>query len=362
MAKQVNKSDQVLQQLRAAFGEDADISSLAVFEAVALNTEPLRKGGGIFKGARASLRVLDQMASWIGKESIPLHLSHDTSDTPYGRVFHGELIGDELRVLFAVDGANHPDLVAKIDNGTLDQVSVGMLTKMLGCSKCGYNYAEPSNAEGLWTMTCDEGHVLGREGTFLVVDDLEYLFELSLVGMGAANGANIVGKSDSRLASNPHYQQRLAASASSGLAGLRLSASPKESETMNVEQMARFEAAITASATATAQLATVNTELENARARIAELEAAAQSTEPVVDLAPQLAAAVEALQSEAKTVLTACGEEVPADLSSDPTELVALIAAKRAAFAAIIPVDGASNKDKETSVPARSAAAFRINS
>jgi hypothetical protein len=130
---------------------------------------------------------------------------------------------------------------------------------------------------------------------------------------------------------------------------------------MNAEQMAAFSAAVSGQATAQAELTAANAtlaarsaELEAARARIAELE----SGEPAVD--PNVAVAVAALQAEVSGVLTALGETVPAELSSDIPTLVAQLAEKRAAFAAIIPVNGLSNQGQENPVaPARSAAAFR---
>ena len=367
--KQVQKTEQILNQLRASFGQDADVTSLAVYETRALNSLPLRKSGGIFKGARNSLRLLQQMADWVNGESVPLHLSHDTSGLPYGRAFHGALVDNELRLLFTVDSLSHPEVVSKLESGVLDQVSVGFNMKSLGCSKCGFNFIG-ANAENFYNLTCDEGHTIGQDGVHVWVDDLEYFFELSLVGMGAAEGATIVGRSDARLANNPSAQQRLAASADAGLFGVRLSPNIEEAPTMTPEQLARFEANITAAATATAELTamtaantTVAAELAVATARVAELEAAAAAPAPE---AAQLAAAqadaalaVETMRGELTACFTALGETVPAELPNDVTTLVAQVAEKRAAFAAIIPVGGASNQEPLNSTPARSVGAFR---
>lgn len=366
--KQVQKTEQILNQLRASFGPDAELTSLAVYETRALNSLPLRKSGGIFKGARNSLRLLQQMADWVNGESVPLHLSHDTSGLPYGRAFHGALVDNELRLLFAIDAGSHADVVAKLESGVLDQVSVGFNMKSLGCSKCGFNFIGAS-AENFYNLTCDEGHTIGQDGVHVWVDDLEYFFELSLVGMGAAEGATIVGRSDARLANNPSAQQRLAASADAGPFGVRLSPHIEEVSTMTPDQLARFEANITAAATATAQLTAVTTERDAAAARIVELDAAlaaALAAAPEADVAAELAAAqadvataVAVLQAEATAVLTALGEEAPAELSADVPALTALIAEKRAAFAAVIPVGGASNQEPLNPTPARSVGAFR---
>ena len=369
--KQVQKTEQILNQLRASFGPDADVTSLAVYETRALNSLPLRKSGGIFKGARNSLRLLQQMADWVNGESVPLHLSHDTSGLPYGRAFHGALVDNELRLLFAIDAGSHADVVSKLESGVLDQVSVGFNMKSLGCSKCGFNFIGAS-AENFYNLTCDDGHTIGQDGVHVWVDDLEYFFELSLVGMGAAEGATIVGRSDARLANNPSAQQRLAASADAGPFGVRLSPHIEEVSTMTPEQLARFEANITAAATATANLGAVtadrdaaNVQLAAAQAQIVQLEAAAAAPAPE---AAQLAAAqadaalaVETMRGELTVCLTALGETVPAELPSDLSVLVAQVTEKRAAFAAIIPVGGASNAGTETlnPTPARSVGAFR---
>ena len=367
--KQVQKTEQILNQLRASFGPDADVTSLAVYEARALNSLPLRKSGGIFKGARNSLRLLQQMADWVNGESVPLHLSHDTSGLPYGRAFHGALVDNELRLLFAVDSMGHPEVISKLESGVLDQVSVGFNMKSLGCSKCGFNFIGAS-AENFYNLTCDEGHTIGQEGVHVWVDDLEYFFELSLVGMGAAEGATIVGRSDARLANNPSAQQRLAASADAGPFGVRLSPHIEEAPTMTPDQLARFEANITAAATATAQLTAVTAErdiaaeaLVAANARVAELEAA--SEQAPTDVAELVAAqadaalAVETMRGELTACLTALGETIPAELPNDVTVLVAQVAEKRAAFAAIIPVGGAANQEPLSPNPTRSVGAFR---
>lgn len=364
--KQVQKTEQVMGQLRAAFGPDADLTTLAVYETVALNSLPLRKAGGVFKGARNSLRVLQQLADWVSRESVPVHVSHDTSGLPYGRVFHAGVNGEELRLLFAIDGAGHPDVVSKLDSGVLDQVSVGFNMKSLTCSKCGFNYVK-ADAEHFWSLTCDEGHEIGKEGTHVWVDDLEYFFELSLVGMGAVEGAQIVGRSDARLAQNPQAQQRLAASANSGLVGVRLSPTIEDQPTMNAEQLARFEASIAEAATAKAEVTSLTAQLQAVTAeRDALAAAAAEPDEPAPEVAELEAAraaaavATETLQGELSAVLTALGETVPAELPTDVAELAAQLKNKRAAFAAIIPVDGLSNKERTTeTAPVRSTAAFR---
>jgi hypothetical protein len=364
--KQISKTPQVLERLRAAFGADADLSRLAVYEATLLNTLPLRKSSGIFQGARNSLSLLSEMATAINKESVPLQMQHDTEAAPFGRLFYGEVgSDDQLRGWFAVDGSTHPEVVAKLDSGVIDQVSVGFLMKSLTCSACGFDYMGPDAWEQRYELTCDEGHAIGENGVHVFVDGLKNFFELSLVGKGAANGARIVGPSDAVLARSAETQ-RLAASAraETGFAGVRLTATPptpkQDPAKMDPELLTRLEASASEKATALAQLAAATTQLEAANARVAELEPLAAAATERDAAKAAVEKAVTALQAEARTVLTACGKSSD-NLPSDVDALLALIDEHRAQFAAVVPVGGKSkgpgvdNADTNT----RSSTAFK---
>lgn len=360
--KQIAKSEKIQERLKAAFGPDANLNALAVYECIALTTLPLRKSSGIFQGARVSLSMLSEMAASVNAESIPLQLVHDNEVIPFGRFFYAEVVDDTLRGLFAVDGVNHPDIVAKLDSGVLDQVSVGFTMKRLTCSACGYDFIDPSNVMGLYTLTCDEGHVIGQDGVHAFVDGLNQFLELSLVGKGASPGAKIVGPSDAQLQQNEQF--RLAANATPGLFALRLSPTVEDSPNMNAEQMAAFSAAVTGKATAEANLAiaegkvtTLEAQVTNLTAQVTELTAAAADA-PAHKAAAE--AALAALTAEAKTVLTACGKADTA-IPTDVTAVLALINEHRAQFAGIIPPGGAAQSvETDTkSAPAPSNAAFR---
>jgi hypothetical protein len=340
--KRIEKTERVMSLLRASYGPDANLSPLVVFEAKALNTRPIRKTSGLFKGARTSPSTLFEAASALNRESVPIQIQHDTGELPSGRAFYGEVVADELRVLFAIDESVSPNLVANLDSGTIDQVSVGLLPKTIKCSQCDFNYTGPNAMMNLWNLECNEGHKIGEEGTFVWLDGLESFFELSLVGMGAAEGARIVGPSEAVLQQNPVFQQRLAANANSH--GVRLFCTPEDPEPMNAEQLTAFQAAVSGQAMATANLAAMTNErdqlaaqLQASAARIAELEAA---NGPVAEAQANLAAAVEHLQGEARMILTAAQVEVPAELPGTVAELTALIATHRSKLTAVIPVEG----------------------
>lgn len=362
--KRITKTEQIVSQLRASFGPDANLDPLVVFEARALNTRPLRKTSGLFKGARTSPSTLFEAAAALNRESVPIQIQHDTGELPAGRAFYGEVVNDELRTLIAINESTAPQLVADLDSGVIDQVSVGILPKVIKCSQCDFNYTAPNAQMNLWTLECNEGHRIGEDGTFVWLEGLDAFFELSLVGMGAADGARIVGPSEAVLQQNPVFQQRLAANANSQ--GIRLFCSSEDPDQMNVEQMAAFQAAVTSAATATVNLSAMTAERDAAQAQIAALNARIAELEaangPVAEANAQLAAAVEHLQGEARMILTAAQVEVPAELPDTVAELSALIATHRSSLTAIIPVEGRGNPapaDVAPPAPVASLSAFK---
>jgi hypothetical protein len=363
--KQIAKNQQVRDRMRAAFGADADVESLPVYEAVALNTLPLRKSSGLFKGARPTYATLSEAAHAINNESAPLQSMHNTEDLPQGRVFFAEVVGDELRALFTV---SDPALQTAVDNGTIDQVSVGYMPRAVTCSSCGFDYlGATATIENLWSLTCEDGHVLGEDGVYANVDGVASFYELSLVGKGAAKGAKIVGPSESRLAGNEQYQ-RLAASAKGGFAGVQLTASPKETSNMDAAALlAEIKANANENADLRIQLAAApkTEDFAALQARVSELEPeAAKASDLEAKLAEangKIEEALVALRAEATKILVACKKPVDAVATMELAALITTIDEHRAQFAAIIPVGGKSKtSDHQPGEAApRSNSAFR---
>lgn len=349
-----------MDMLRAAFGPDANLSGLAVYEAVMMNTLPLRKSGGLFKNARASLSLLTEMAASINAESLPLQLEHNTAPVPFGRVFHASVVDDQLRGLFATD---NPDLIAKLDSGVADQVSVGFSPKALNCSSCGFNFASPSAEFNRWTLTCDEGHTIGDNNVYCHIDGLELFLETSVVGKGAVQGAKIVGPSDARLQSNEQFQ--IAAAARGDMIVLELTADEKPApqptqEPPKMELTARLEELAGEKAVLSARIAALEPlqeQVTTLSARVAELEPLAARVAPAEEAVTK---AVAALKAEATTILTACGKTEVA-IPEDVDALLALINDHRAQFAAAVPVGGRAKTADTASAPepGPSIAAFR---
>jgi hypothetical protein len=373
--KRLTKTPAIAAQLKAAYGSDANTDSLVVFEMTLANGKPLRKAGGIFEGAVLTPGFLQELIAAVQSESVPLQTGHQTVPLPVGRVFAAMNANGEARGLIAVNETTQGPIVADLDNGTIDQCSVGVLPKHLNCSVCGWDFADPKHYESMWSLTCGNDHVIGQNGVHAQLNGLKAFFETSLVGQGAVRGARVLGPSDSVFQTNP----QLAASVAEG-AGLALlltaTVAPSE-DTMNEAQLASFTAALEGKATATVQLTAATAQITDLTAQLtasqtalaasqAELAAATPARdEAVAALAAQTdiaTKALTALKDEATKILTACGKPdlVTALATQDVDAVLAVIAEHRAQFAAMIPAGGAAaaadTKPTATARPATSAA------
>lgn len=204
--KRVNKSveatDEILAQIERITGTAIAASDIVVFEASVANTRPLNKMGSIFNQGRITEDTLRQMASALnsGQESVPLHTLHmQGGELPIGKVFQAEVVqapdGEaELRAMFYIP-ASETGLVERINLGIVDEVSVGVKSKALLCSKCGFDYfSADAGFENLYSMTCEAGHTVGDDGTHVKLSGLDKWMELSLVSRGAASKPKILGR------------------------------------------------------------------------------------------------------------------------------------------------------------------------
>lgn len=201
--KQLPLNDDLRAKLKAA-APDTDPEKVAVFEAAALSTAPVRKKHPVYQGAVHTANFLAQMMGELQKESRPLQIMHGSSDgdqLPIGRVFHGQISegtgvdgATELLTLFWIDN-EHAELVAKVNSGTIDQVSVAILGKSAKSNKTGFDFMGPdADLENIWLGVDDKGNKMGVDGAHVIVDELDAWFEMSLVGQGGAQGARIKGR------------------------------------------------------------------------------------------------------------------------------------------------------------------------
>ncbi len=352
--KQIPRNSDIDARLIAAFGPDAALDDLVVFEAVAVNDMPLRKTSGIYRKARISASTMIAMAEALRAESVPLQVQHNTSDLPIGRVFSGEYMPqeDKLQVLFAMNGKTQAALVSDVNSGVVDQVSVGIMAAKVLCSECGFDYMGPeADWENWYDLTCNEGHKIGVDGTHVVMSGLESWVEMSLVGKGAVNGARIVSPSQSVFSRNPNAE-RLAASAGGGSKLVcqtiePVVGSPQMDIKDFVAELAKFSAT---AAEANVKLTAAEGLVTSLRAELADLrtqlEAAKQAAKPPASEA-DLSAAVAALSEIARKSCIALGEQSPT-IPTDVPSLLALITDKQTKLSATIPTGARSEPATET--------------
>jgi len=314
--KEVTATKDMLSQIEKISESPVDAKDIAIFETIAMNTEPLKKAGTIFDKAVVTEETLRQMAEAVnsGHESVPLHTLHRQGyELPVGRVFQAEVISKgtdqaELRALFYVP-RSEADLVSKINLGVLDEVSVGMKSKQMLCSKCGFDFlGKDATLENLWTRTCANDHVIGEDGTHLQLVGLDMWMELSLVSRGAAKKPKILGRAK-QVMGQENYDKVAASGVQPEAVVLFTSAQSKEVEMSEKHEAFDAEAEISALKAgidelkelvsglkpaepaddlkaefeaATARVSELEAKLEAAEARIAELEAAetTENTQP----------------------------------------------------------------------------------
>lgn len=331
-------------------GVDIDYGKIAVFESRSLNTRPLRRRSGLFAGAVMKPNVLEEMAAKLNSsdEGIPLHRMHETSLLNVGRLFAARVDvandgASEISSLFYINREN-ADLIATINSGVTDQVSIGILGKKLLCSACGFDYKNEGDMVNMMDATCDNGHSIGHDGVHLIVDGLDDWMEQSVVDTGASGGARVVGKSQSRfspqqtdfyqMAARSHQNDRetyipLIANLSDILSEENQSVTEEKLNELLDAKFAKLDEAVAAKQ---AELDAANTTIVELNAKVAELEAAqaadtsaAKVTElegEKAELKAEVDAAKTYLAVQAKKAQVASGVATP----TEPETIEAAIA------------------------------------
>ena len=366
--KQLQMTPELADMIHKSVGEDVDTSKLAVFETIALNTKPLPgKRGTIFEHAVVTPLTLSQMVDYVNTpgKSLPLISDHDLTGSPKGRFFHAGLHYDdadvmntlEMRALFYLD-ETEADTIAKLNAGSLDEVSVAFLSSAFLCSECGWDYFEFGDSDHIHSSTCANGHQIGKDGVHADMVGLNQFIELSLVARGAADNPKIVGKSQSKLA--PESAYRLAAKGfDTDALILRASLGKEEEFQMDTAKLMQ-DYVTSASQVATlslekGQLTTVNTELTTkltaAEADVVRLTgelSTAQTALEAAKAAPDTAAiaerdeAVTLLKEQVNALLVATGKpKLEGDaMPSKVAELKAKITELTDGLTAILPTGG----------------------
>lgn len=370
--KQIQKTPEITAALRQSVGKDVNLDELAVYEAIALNNRPIRKQHPLFNGAIADRSLLLEMAGALSQESRPVQIQHMDGELPYGRAFHGKVIDKgaetELRVLFFVN-SKEEKIINKLDSGTVDQVSVSILPKHIYNSVSGFDYlGANAKADNIWTGDDGDGNILGKNGVYGRMVGMDKWLELSLVGMGGADGARIVSRDQSYFGSS--YEKLAASGVDPSVFLLEAST---ENEDMDLKELVDKLTSTTADLTnrtndvtsLTAQLSAATAERDALKL---QLEAAAKPSEALTAAQTELTTtktaldasnkdrddAVAALSVVAKTLLTAAGK-VDAELPKTVAELSKLIDETKTSLAATLVAggkaeDAVDDKDKKKPV------------
>jgi hypothetical protein len=303
MAKQVAKTPAIIAQMQRIAGEGVDVSNLPVFEAQVANTLPISKKGSIYNKAQMSQGMLTDTASYLNANGVPLHTLHQQGgELPIGKVFSAQVVMNdqdqpETYALFYVDPA-HADLSGKLDNGTIDEVSLGILSACALCSECSFDYfGTDATEQNFWDRTCANDHTIGEDGVHLNLTGLNKVYELSLVSVGAVQNSKVVSGSKSRMTG----EQKLAASGLDLNAAI-LNASFKEGRKMAGENGLNVNELIGKFTDAQVELSTSKATIATLTADVARLTAA--NTE--------LLAKIPATPTEVEAKLTAATAELTA--------------------------------------------------
>lgn len=375
----VTLTPEIEAKLRAAVGSDKDVSNFTVFDTIALSESPLRKRGGLYKGAKFTRSTLAEMADYVREgNTVPMHTLHLQGDElPVGAVFDAWVEDDDegakLMARFFID-PTEATLSEKIDNGTISEVSVGVLPQRILCSECGFDYmGEEATLENVWEGVCDQGHVIGENGVHARVAGLDLWMELSLVSVGASPDAKI-----QKQRMRAHFGDRHAELLQAGIApeALMITASNEieastklsnKEDSMDVNKLVDDLSEVKADLKlAHATVADLSASVEAKDARIAELEAQlaafkAEDDETLGNLkhdlkvtTAQLEAATSFLTDQAKAALAASEQEAD-DLPQDVSALIERIEASSLKLHQIIPTEPVSVGADATEVKADAA-------
>lgn len=385
--KRLKKTDFINKLLASTVGADVDTTNFPVYEVVATSSVPLRgKDGTIFENAVISDQTLFQLAAHVNKDPLPLMMDHDMSGTPYGKFFYAEVMPNEfgyqeLRGFHYID-PTEGSVAAKVDNGTVDEVSIAFAAQRMPCSKCGWDYAkavEEDNFLPVMMRTCENGHTIGKDGTHITLEGVRDTLELSLVSRGAAKNSKIIGQSDSKLS---REVERLAAhglslsdiyvtaSASKGfddmdmndlivqLSDAKSKAAVAEKDVQRLER----ELAETTGARNEAETRARQLEQELAEARSAAAAAPdASAQEQAAKDAKDAKASVDFLKKQYVAVLSAAGKS-DVTAPDNVEDLIAGIEEHRSELSAILPTGGValSANDKGEGETKSDFANFRV--
>lgn len=363
--KKVTITEAIAAKLRNAVVDEAfDLNRVDVFEATFTTSRPLR-AGGVYRDARITRTGLDQMAASLSQKggAVPMQIEHNlgagysSQFLPVGKAFAAEVVKaedgeNELRGYFFIDKAEHEDLINKIESSTISEVSIQASWKEGISNKSGFNFLAPGNEEYAWDGVDNEGNKLGVDGHHIFVSGLDKFYELSLVGRGAAPGAIIHAQNRPfRLAAASAHDmiatvRTLAASDvdATEIAKLKAKVADLEkdleaaTDPKLADKTSKLQSELDAAKAKLAELQPAADKVPTLEARVAELEAEVTKLKADAEAATkQVTEATVTLREHAEAAAVAAGEAVPAD-DADLTKLTEVIKSSATKLHQIIPV------------------------
>lgn len=326
MAKRLQITTKIKDAIIRSTGDaEFNFAGVSVFETACFNTLPVNQRG-LFKGARATEAYLQQMADYVNAEGgyVPLHTLHAQGyELPVGRTFAAEVVKGEnglpeLHALFYVGNDQKTptgaSLADSVDNGTIDEVSVGITHQHLNCSVCGFDYlGTDATADNIYGHVCNEGHEIGVDGTHLVMGSLARWMEMSLVSLGAAKNPKILSRTKALMGAEQYAT--LSASGISPEATVLFASHPITKPKQEKPKM-ELEKLVTMNATLTGQVEVEKHKVATLTADNAKLkEDLTAANGKVTDLETQLTAAKSTDAEKLKVDLTAANQTIATQLA-----------------------------------------------
>ena len=314
MPKKLELNEDLIARFKAKMGEDVSVEDFAIYKVRGISTEPLNKMASIYDGGKCTVLTVAQLVDKVANTNtnVGIAYNHDGEMLNVGRAFYAELgnegaetVGYFYLALLKNDETN--DVIKKLENGVLDEVSVNFKATHVNCSKCGWDYmGEDSDDSNWWDQTCANGHTVGVDGTHLELDGVDNFFEISIVNQGAAHNPKVLSSYTRSLFSQDDVRRLAASNKSPYIYITSLSTKMENDMTEEIKQ----EAEEVKPAEQAAE------EVKPAEQAAEEVKPAEQETEEVKP-AEQEAEEVKPAEQEAEEVKPAEQEEALANMQKE---------------------------------------------
>ncbi len=349
MSKELILSGELLDRFKDKFGEEVEPSNFYCIKVRAISTEPLHQGT-IFDGAVPTEQVIFDLSDEVNNtnNNVGVAIMHDHESLSVGRCFFSR-VQDEggvkslILYMAILKTEETKSVIAKIENNVLDEVSVSFTAKEAKCNKCGFDYmSDEADMEHWFSMTCPEGHTIGKDGTHLILNGAEHFSETSIVNRGAANKPKILD--------NPKEQSYLLAASGGKPNKLVVCFEKMEKALMANEELVQSQA----TEEVVAPAVDLEEKVKDLETKLAEANAKLDLQEKIKEMEAKLAekesqiADLEAKLAEKETELLSLKEgkdELESQLSSEKEESGKVMNFLREEVKKVLVASGSNNEE-----------------